>query len=223
MEHSLGSQALAGEYAGEVQRLRAAIRAHYFDAGSGLFRDTPGGGFSQHVNALAILTGAASPEEFPAIGRALMEDPSLTPATLYFRYYVDTALFRAGFGDRFLERLGPWRDALKLGLTTWPESPEPSRSDAHAWSSHIAINFFRGMLGVSPAAPGFARVRVEPHLGPLEELSGAMPLPRGEIAVRVSRRGTGVEADVTLPEGVTGEFVLNGKTTALQAGSNRIR
>jgi hypothetical protein len=223
MERSLGSPALAGEYGERAERLRSGIRERYFDAARGLFRDTPEGGFSQHVNALAVLTGAARKEETPAIGRALMEDARLTQATLYLRYYVDTALFQAGFGDRFLERLGPWREALELGLTTWPETPEPSRSDAHAWSSHIAINFFRGMLGVSPAAAGFARIRVEPHLGALEELSGKMPHPRGEIAVRVARRGAGVEAEVTLPEGAGGEFVWAGQKRELQAGLNRVR
>lgn len=218
MERAEGSKAVAADYAESIDRLRAAIRTKYFDASRGLFRDTPGGGFSQHVNALAILTGAAQPGEFAAIGRALMEDSSLTQATLYFRYYVDSALFAAGFGDRFLERLGPWRDALKLGLTTWPEQPEPTRSDAHAWSSHITINFFRGMLGITPIAPGFARVRIEPHLGPVPEISGKMPHPAGEIAVRVKQEGA---AEITLPPGVTGEYVWKGRSRPLKPGVNR--
>lgn len=220
LERTLGSRALADEYAETAARLRTAIRAHYFDAERGLFRDTPAGGFSQHVNALAVLTGTAQAGETQRIGQALMEDATLTQATLYFRYYVDTALFRAGLGGRFLERLGPWRDALKLGLTTWPEQPEPSRSDAHAWSSHIAINFFRGLLGVSPSAPGFARVRVEPHLCGLAELNGKMPTPRGDISVRVTRDG---EAEITLPEGVSGEYLWGGKTRELRPGANRVR
>jgi hypothetical protein len=56
------------------------------------------------------------------------------------RYVADSVhdvfpLLSAGLGERYLETLAPWRDMLTMGLTTFAERPEPTRSDCHAWSS----------------------------------------------------------------------------------------
>ena len=219
----MGSKALADEYAQRAASLGDTVRSLYWDGGRGLFADTPEKkSFSQHQNAFAILTGLVKGDEAKAVAAKLIEDKSLTESTLYFRYYIHTALLRAGLGDRFLDQLGTWRDALKIGLTTWPEMPEPSRSDAHAWSSHPSFDFFRTMLGIEPAAPQFAKIRIAPNLGKLPDLSGTMPHPGGEISVSVKKSGVGVSANVDLPSETTGEFVWAGKSYPLHAGANVI-
>jgi alpha-L-rhamnosidase len=223
LEEALGSKAQASEYRAQAERLSATIRSLYYDSGRRLFADTPEHtSYSQHANAFAILTGVARGDEAKSIAARLIEDKSLTESTLYFRYYIHTALLEAGLGDRFLDLLGTWREALRLGLTTWPEQPEPSRSDAHAWSSHIAIDMFRTMLGIRPLSAGFKTVRIAPHLGKLDQLSGTMPHPRGEITVAVQRRGAGLEANVTLPPGVSGELAWAGQMKPLEPGTNRV-
>ena len=56
------------------------------------------------------------------------------------------------------------------------------------------------MLGIDSAAPGFARVVIRPFLGKLTHVSGAIPHPKGEIAVTLSTRSNGkLEASMTLP------------------------
>jgi len=46
-----------------------------------------------------------------------------------------------------------------------------------------------------------------------------MPHPLGTIEVRFERRdGGGITADITLPAGLTGDFVWQGKRTALMSG-----
>jgi alpha-L-rhamnosidase len=221
LEKNYGSEALAGEYAQRADSLARTIRELYWDSGRGLFADTPAKtGFSQHQNAFAILTGLVHGDEAHTVAAKLIEDRTLVESTLYFRYYVHQALLEAGLGDRFLDQLGTWREAIRVGLTTWPEMPEPSRSDAHAWSSHISVDFFRTMLGIRPAAPGFAKVWIEPHLGKLNDLAGSMPHPKGEIAVAVKRTASGLNAHVVLPADVTGEFVYGGRRVELRSGAN---
>src|SRR5579885_89093 len=223
LERALGSPALASEYLEKSQTLVTAIRTLYYDPSRGLFADTPThDSYSQHANAFAILTGLVKGDDARRIAAKLVEDASLTQSTLYFRYYIHTALLEAGLGDRFLDLLGTWREALRLGLTTWPESPEPSRSDAHAWSSHIAVDMFRTLLGVRPAAPGFKTVRIQPYLGKLNRLSGVMPHPAGQIAVSLLRRGNALEAHVALPPQVRGEIVWAGRVQPLAPGENKI-
>lgn len=223
LERALGSKGLASEYDQRAAALAGAVKTLYWDADRGLFADTSEKkSYSQHPNAFAILTGIVQGTEARALAAKMLDDRSLTESTLYFRYYIHTAMLKAGLGGRFLDQLGTWRDALKIGLTTWPEKPEPSRSDAHAWSSHIAFDFFRTLLGIEPAAPGFAKVRIQPHLGNLNDLSGAMPHPNGEIEVALKRTASGVTGRVVLPPGVTGEFVWNSRTILLKPGENEL-
>ena len=54
-----------------------------------------------------------------------------SPASVYFRFYVARALDHAGMDDLYLGSLGPWRSMLDIGLTTFAETAEPTRSDDH--------------------------------------------------------------------------------------------
>ena len=93
---------------------------------------------------------------------------------------------------------------LALGLTTTAESPEPTRSDSHAWSAHPNYGLLATVLGVRPDAPGFRSVRIAPHLGPLQRAEGRMPHPLGDIEVRLVRSGArGLQGEVTLPRAWT--------------------
>ena len=49
------------------------------------------------------------------------------------------------------------------------------------------------MLGIDSAAPGFARVVIHPYLGKLTHPAGAIPHPKGEIAVSLTLRGAKLE------------------------------
>ena len=123
--------------------------------------------------------------------RRITEDCSVMPCTVYFRYYLQQTMKLTGNGDMFLDGLQIWRDQLALGLTTWAEQPEPSRSDCHAWSASPNIEFYRIILGIDSDAPGFRRVRIEPSLGDLKRVSGAIPHPDGKISVDYEADGRG--------------------------------
>jgi alpha-L-rhamnosidase len=121
--------------------------------------------------------------------------------------------------DRLVERLALWHAMIALGLTSTPENPEPTRSDSHAWAAHPSYEMLATVLGVRPASAGFRRVRIAPSLGPLQWAEGRVPHPAGDIDVRVARQGaSGVRAVVTLPPGLSGEFVWRNRRVALHAG-----
>ena len=107
-------------------------------------------------------------------------------------------------------------------MTTWAESPEPSRSDCHAWGASPNFELFRTVLGIDTAAPGFKSVLIRPFLGKVNHISGAIPHPKGEIAVTLDRTGATLRAKIALPEGVSGEFVWQGRTQTLRPGSNTV-
>src|SRR5262249_51843056 len=141
---------------------------------------------------------------------------------IYFRHYLHSALNRAGEGDRYIEMLDQWRTMLKQGLTTWAETADPARSDCHAWGASPNFELFRTVLGIDSAAPGFKRVTIRPYLGKLTGVSGSIPHPRGEVAVRLVRTGEKLDAEISLPEGVTGDFVWRGKSVPLKSGMTKL-
>ena len=113
---------------------------------------------------------------------------------------------------------------IKIGLTTFAENPEPTRSDCHAWSSSPNYDFLATLCGIMPDAPGFKKVVIKPALGELKEVDGRMPHPDGLLQVSLKRSGTtGIEGTVELPPGVTGRFVWNSKEIILKPGKQQLK
>jgi hypothetical protein len=194
-----------------------------FDAQKGVMANTPEkGAFSQHASIMGVLTEAISTPEHQSTMDRVLNDSSLGPATFYYRFYLTQAMKKAGLADLYYDHLTPWRDMLKAGLTTFAEKPDPARSDCHAWSASPNYDFLATICGVMPSAPGFAKVRIEPALGKLKQVKAVLPHPQGEIQVFLKRTGKkGIEATVTLPANVDGEFIWDNKKVTLKAGKQK--
>jgi alpha-L-rhamnosidase len=107
---------------------------------------------------------------------------------------------------------------LALGLSTWAENPEPTRSDSHAWSAHPTYDLLTIVGGIGPGSPGFKTVEIAPHLGELQRASATMPTPKGLVQVRYTKAGSAWKAVVTLPPNLTGELTWQGRARPLHAG-----
>jgi alpha-L-rhamnosidase len=224
LENALGSQALAREYKAAVGKSRAVILATDWDPERGLFADQPSHHtYSQQVNTLAVLAGIVRPDQGRSIIEKVLSDTSLAQSSIYFRAYMNATLRKVGLGDRYLTVLGPWREMLRQGLTTWAEWSGPdARSDCHAWGASPNYELLRTVAGIESMAPGFRRVRIAPNLGSVEHISATMPHQNGQIRVELSQRGDKLVADVELPSGVTGEFDWMQRSVALRAGKNHL-
>lgn len=223
LEESLGSAARAAHERALARKIVAAVEKTCWDASRRLIADTPARRhFSQHANLLAVLAGAVPPTDRQRVMKTVLSDPTLTQCSYYFRFYLFQALKKAGLADEYLAQLDPWREMLALGLTTWAETPEPTRSDCHAWSAHPNFDLLATVAGIEPSAPGFRQVAIQPHLGPLKRLAATLSHPQGEITVAYERRGESLVADVSLPAKLSGWFYWRGKRTALHPGSQRL-
>ena len=223
MEARMGLQELAREYSRKAAQLKATIRNKYWDVARGLYADTEEKDkFSQHTNSLAILSGMLNKEQSLVLGKKLLSDSTLTSASIYFKYYLHLALVKAGLGNNYLDWLDIWKENIRLGLTTWAEMSDVnrSRSDCHAWGASPNIEFFRTVLGIDSDAPGFRKVRIEPHLGTLTSIGGEMPHPNGVVAVRYQYRDRKWQLLINLPQQVNGTFVWKGQSYALKGGRN---
>jgi hypothetical protein len=226
LEKNLGSPEYFSLDTPRLERAKKGVTAQCWDASKGLFADNAGKDmYSEHTNMMAVLYDVAPKNDQPAIMRqveakqlGLQESTPLIGASYYFRYYLARALDHAGMADDYLKTLGDWRGFLKMGFTTWPETPGDTRSDAHAWTSHPTYDLLTLVAGIAPGSPGFGTVRIAPHLGDLTHLEATYPHPLGLIRVKY----VGAEATVELPAGLSGVFVWKGKETVLHSGENAL-
>lgn len=236
LEQALGDTGLAAEDRDHAGRVSAAIYSKCWSGEKGLIADNPDKKiFSQQSNALAVLYDVIPKGDQQAVmTKILPVEPSASPesdgsssdllvASYYFRFYLSRALDHAGMADHYLaEGIDPWRKLLPLHFSTWPEQPGNTRSDSHAWTSHPIYDELTLVAGIEPASPGFKTVRIAPHLGNLPSLSASFPHPEGNIEVRYKQTAAGLDAAITLPAQLTGEFVYHGGTQPLHPGSNHI-
>lgn len=223
MERKLGEQIYACRYAQKAEQLKRTIQQKYWDNGKMLFADTKEKTtFSQHANALALLADVVTDMDKLVFSKRLIADSSLTKCSPYFDYYLHEALVKGGLGDDYMNWLGPWRASIKMGLTTWAEEPDlyKTRSDCHAWASSPNIEFFKTVLGISSDAPGFAKIKIAPHLGNLTKVSGQIPHPNGIIAVSYSLKHNKWKISISLPQKTSGTFIWKGTAYKLNEGDN---
>jgi len=76
-------------------------------------------------------------------------------------------------------------------------------SFCHGWAGGPTAWLSRNVLGITPVAPGCAKVKIVPNLGRLEWAEGSYPTPKGPIHVRhVKQKDGGIQSEIKLPEGV---------------------
>lgn len=215
----------ASKYRALATRLIAGVYKNCFDASKNAIANTPEKkGFSQHASIMAILTGAIPQTNAKTVMNTILNDTSLSQATFYYRFYLNRALKQVGMADMYYTQLKPWHDMIKIGLTTFAENPEPTRSDCHAWSSSPNYDFLATICGIMPDAPGFKKVLIKPALGELKEVNGKMPHPNGMIHVSLKRSGqNGIEGSVEMPKNLGGKFVWNNREIMLKPGVQQIK
>lgn len=232
LEAKYGSQERAAQYRQMIAKASGALNRLNWDEHYNAYADTSAKKtYSQQPNVLAVWLDVAPKAKQTQIMRSVLASkesgeasidgnpvPVMSQASYYFRFYLNRALEHAGLADQYVDQLTPWYNMLKMGLSTWAEQPEPTRSDCHAWSASPNYDLLTIVAGIQPAAPGFASVRIEPHLGKLTHLEATMPSVHGDIQTSYKLDGNEWLATVTLPSSLSGEFIWNGKTTSLHGG-----
>jgi hypothetical protein len=229
LEMSLGAPGFAARYKARAAHVRNGLFDKCWNASRGLIADNPDQkNFSQQANVLAVLYDVVPKErQQEVMSRMLKIEPGTTPdgvlsASYYFRFYLARALDHAGMADEYLSSIEVWRKLLPLHFSTWPETPGDTRSDSHAWSAHPIYDLLALVAGIQPSSPGFATVRIAPHMGSLPALQASYPHPQGLIEVAYQRHGAQMNATITLPGSLTGSFIFNGRSWRLKPGVNRI-
>ncbi len=226
-----GRNHIAEHYRKMSATIKQSVYKNCWNPTRGLLADAAGlECFSQHANIFGILSNTIPQEKQGAVLEKIItqaktsyaphKSDDILEATFYFKFYLFKALEKLGRGDQFLQMLEPWRDMIKIGLTTFAENPEPTRSDCHAWSASPMYYFLSLVCGVTPSSPEFKTVRIVPNLGSLQFAKGVIMHPNGEIIVdfKNDKNGNLRSAKIILPKDTTGELFAGGKVFNLVSG-----
>jgi len=237
-----GDKAAADGYERVAEDVKAAFNRELWAAEKGLFRDgLPGETnvapsqwlpadphkeyFSLHTNALAVLYGIA-PEQCRALvlERAL-GDASLPVVQPYFLHYVLNALAACRLFDKHgFALIRRWKALLDEHDTSWKEAWHFG-DYSHAWGGTPTYQLSSCVLGITPAAPGFKEIRIQPCCGSLRWAKGCVPTPRGEVSVAWRRTDRALTLTLTVPEGCRAAVYLpklGGKNIDVHLGSKRV-
>lgn len=174
-----------------------------------------------HEGSEALTSGAmADPRPREALAGRIYRDPVRTVSYSPFNgHFVLEGMAAAGRWNEaaaLLDRC--WGGMLRLGATTFWESFRAEWADClapndpvfcgthgltslcHPWSSGPTRWLSDHVLGVTPATPGFAEVKIAPSPGLVAECRGTVPTPRGDIAIERSNGAIRVH----LPPGTRG-------------------
>ncbi len=225
---AVGWQREAARLAARAAAIGAALNDRHWDARRGVYVDMvdPATGAqqlwtSQHASAaIALWTDAPAERARSALARIAESQrltftaaPPIAPtgatlepedgvvlANTFYSHFVYDALARHGDFASALrlmrERYGPM---LARGATTLWESFEPTASLCHGFSATPTYQLSRRVLGVAPAAPGFAEIELAPDLADLDHAEGVVPTPRGDVEARLERTDGGFVARYRLP------------------------
>ena len=226
VDAALGEDLLAAHWNRKAQRLADALRAKFWDEGRGLMADTVSHDrFSEHAQSMAIIADLLAPEQEARAFAALVKGEGLAPVSSYFAFYLFKAFVKCGRADLVMKRLDYWRDFVANGARTAFEtqSINGTRSDCHAWSACPVYFVHTAFAGVMPSSPFFRTVRIAPQPCGLKVIKAKTPCPQGTVDTDLRFDGAKVTGTVTLPAGLTGEFVWQGKTQPLVSGVNAVR
>lgn len=226
LEDGFGETVLGQRYRTRAEQVGRDIVDRFWHKPSGrLSDDTAQRHFSEHAQALALLTGILNDSQIRRVRSALRQaSERMSQATIYFSFYVLEALYQQGEAHLFHDRLTYWKSLRQQGFKTPMELPEPTRSDCHAWGSHPLFHCHASIAGIRPAAPGFRSVHIAPAPGPLRHIESTIPHPRGAVRVSLSfdpdtARCVG---EIHLPEQTEGAFIWADQTIALRPGGQAI-
>jgi hypothetical protein len=223
----LGDNANADKYQARAAAIEAGTQKYLLDPATETY------GPRWQTNAAAVISGAARPQQYPAIWSHVLSNVGhikynaliITP---YYNYYVIRAMAEMNHRKDALAWIRQyWGGMIDEGATSFWEGYDPSwykgnfhaalQADdgsgyfvslAHGWSSGPTAWLMEQILGIEPTAAGFSTVNIRPDLADLSWAKGAEPTPHGLLKVDVRRDASKVAVTVDVPEGVVAKVAV---------------
>jgi len=213
----LGKTADAAKDKALIENITAKYNEKFWD-GTG-YR-TPGHNdvYDDRVQALAVVTGVAAEDKYPAILDILAEQYN---ATVFMFPTVLESLYIMGKPDLAVQRMKKmYPTVMKDDVSTLYEHWNYEGTSNHAWTGGGVISMGNRLAGIRPLSPGFKTFTVEPQMGPLKHIETTVDTNYGPIVVRLDRKGRKINAVISVPEGATCLLpTAKGKVKSIASGT----
>jgi len=211
-------------------KIQSAIQL-YWDEEQQLFADALIEGkrsamYSEHGNAMALATGAATPEQAKLVAAQVLADDKhdymkrengmtmVTPAMSYFLHkgLCDYGYVQKSF-ELFRRRFNIMLDK-NTNQTLWEEwwlngsgrtgkfQGGRTRSDAQTESAFPPTLFAEYIVGIKPTKPGTKEWTLKNIDSGVKDVEASIPTLLGNIVIEWNKNGTKKQLKITVPEGI---------------------
>ena len=151
------------------------------------------------ANALAVLAGLATKEQYGAILNVLTTTKNSSP---YMEYYVLEALCKMGEYEKAQERIKDrYEDMVNEDYSTlWEFWNSWQGTMNHAWSGGPLVIMSKHFAGIAPTEAGYEKVEINPQYALSDTLKCTVPSVKGIITLDYEKTGEGYAVKLTLPE-----------------------
>lgn len=197
----------------KAEELGERVVSVFYDAKRGAWAQwlEPEDKLCEHVQILLLALDLIPDAQKDVILQKIMSEQEFVPVTFSVLPYLVEALFRQTPETRtYIEQRirNSFEPLLEKGLTTFPETSycgdafQKAGSLCHGWSAIPAWFSHAMRLGVTPLEPGFRKFRIRPWAGRLNEASGDIVTPHGNIHVAWKKTAQGLDLRVNCPSGL---------------------
>ena len=186
----------SGDLSARMETIRNAYSALWTKHG---FKSSHAALPDDRANALAVLAGLASPEQYETLATVLTKTKNASP---YMEYYVLEALCKMGRYDlakaRILQRYKGmieedystlWEHWLKLGGTR-----------NHAWSGGPLVIMSKHFAGIRPTEAGWDSLILQPQTDLCAQIDCTVPTVKGYIRLSAQKTNGALTLDAGLPK-----------------------
>ncbi len=205
MSEALGEHHVATIMQNRMDAFKLAYNRVFWD-GSGYRTSDYEGKYDDRAQALAVVSGLASPDKYPQLLDIFKTTFLASP---YMEKYVIEALFVMDEPEYGLERLKarfgemvdhPWITTLWEGWGIGPMG-YGGGSINHAWSGGGLTILAQYVAGLYPVEEAWKKFSVKPQMGPLKKVSAKVPSFSGDIFLELEKVNDVFHVNITVPEG----------------------
>lgn len=151
------------------------------------------------ANALAVLAGLATPEQYPTILNVLTTTKNASP---YMEYYVLEALCAMGKYQEAKERIKDRYEGMvnEDYSTLWEFWDAWQGTKNHAWSGGPLVIMSKHFAGITPLGAGYERVKIAPQYELYDSLNCTVPSVKELITLDYKKVDGVYHINVTLPD-----------------------
>ena len=154
------------------------------------------------ANALAVLSGLASKEQYSTIKNVLTTTQNASP---YMEYYVLESLCKMGEYEAAYNRIKDrYADMVSADYSTlWENWDMYWGTKNHAWSGGPLVIMSKHFAGITPLETAYEKVKIDPQYSLQSRMSCTVPSVKGLITLDYEKISDNYVINLTIPQDMT--------------------